>query len=158
MKNIIRRILREHNQEIIDRILDKINDVGYENLSDYEKSLLGKLSSGDSKFTSIEDDAIDLLKATYGKFNYEGFVEKTYGGRFTEKGYVFSNDDLELMMKLVISVNGGIRNTLYISTEIISTMDKFDFSDKELNDVIIKWLNETYPKFDFNKFKIRLLF
>ncbi len=158
MKELIRKILKESNEEMINKILDKINDIGYDNLSPYEKSLLGKLSAGDNEFVSVEDDVMNFLTKTYGEFIYEDFVEKTYGGRFTEKGYIFLNDDLELMMKLVLTVNGEIRNVLYIKTDIIHSLDQFDLTDDEMNQSIIEWLNKTYPQFNFNQFKIRLLF
>jgi hypothetical protein len=150
MKSLIRKILREGNQDIINQILDKINLVGYDNLSDYEKSLLGNVSYG--------DDVIQFLNDKYGEFAVDKFTEKTYGGKFIEKGYNFLNDDLDLMMKLVLTVNGEKRNVLYISNDIISSLGEFKLSGEEMDDLLIKWLNKTYPQFKFDLFKIRQLF
>ena len=157
MKNLIKKILVENNQRLIDDLLDKINLVGYDNLTKYEKSVLGSLSSGDNKFDSIEKDVIEFLNTEYGEFTVEVYTAKTFGSRFIEKGYVFLNDDMDLMMKLVETVNGDKRNVLYISNDMITSLKDFSLGDN-LTPLLVTWLNDTYPQFNFNTIDIRLLF
>jgi len=150
-------IITESQYELLNDLLDKINQVGYDNLTKYEKSVLGSLSSGDNKFDSIEKDVIEFLNNEYGEFIVEEYTEKTFGGRFIEKGYVFLNDDMDLMMKLVETVNGDKRNVLYISNDMITSLKDFSLGDN-LTPLLVTWLNDTYPQFNFNTIDIRLLF
>jgi hypothetical protein len=46
IKNLLREGLVNENTELINSILDKINDSGYDSLTDYEKSVLDKESKG----------------------------------------------------------------------------------------------------------------
>ena len=93
----------------------------------------------------------------YGEFTVEEYTAKTFGSRFIEKGYVFLNDDMDLMMKLVETVNGDKRNVLYISNDMITSLKDFSLGDN-LTPLLVTWLNDTYPQFNFNAIDIRLLF
>jgi len=158
MKNLIRKILKESNQEKINDVLDKINLVGYENLSDYEKSLLTRLSKNEYKYNSIEEEVIDWLDKHYGKFIVDEFTEKSFRV-FTNKGFNFFNEDLELMMKLVTQVDNRKDNTLYVDHSIFSDLSKeFNLDDEQEEEILKTWLNITYPTINFNNVKFSQLF
>jgi hypothetical protein len=158
MKNLIRKILKESNQEKINDVLDKINLVGYENLSDYEKSLLTRLSKDEYKYNSIEEEVIDWLDKHYGKFIVDEFTEKSFRV-FTNKGFNFFNEDLELMMKLVTQVDNRKDNTLYVDHSIFSDLSKeFNLDDEQEEEILKTWLNITYPTINFNNVKFSQLF
>jgi hypothetical protein len=158
IRDIIKKVLNENHQEKINAILDKINLVGFENLSDYEKSLLGKLSKDEYKYNSIDEEVIDWLDKRYGKFIVDEFTEKSFG-RFTNKGFNFLNDDLDLMMKLVVHVDDRRDNILYVHYSIFSELKKeFNLDDDQEEQILKMWLNKTYPNFNFNHVKISQLF
>lgn len=158
MRSLIKKILKETKQEFINDILDKINKVGYEGLTNYEKSLLDKLSTDKYNFSSIEDEVIDWLNNYYGEFIVDDFVEKSFG-RFLNKGFNFISNEMELMMKLVTKVNDRIDNTLYVNHDIYVELNKnFDLTQEEEVEILKKWLNQTYPNFDFDSYNFRLLF
>jgi len=158
MKNLIRKILKESNQEKINDVLDKINLVGYENLSDYEKSLLTRLSKDEYKYNSIEEEVIDWLDKHYGKFIVDEFTEKSFRV-FTNKGFNFFNEDLELMMKLVTQVDNRKDNTLYVDYSIFSDLsEEFNLDDEQEEEILKTWLNITYPTINFNNVKFSQLF
>ena len=158
IRDIIKKVLNENHQEKINDILDKINLVGFENLSDYEKSLLGKLSKDEYKYNSIDEEVIDWLDKRYGKFIVDEFTEKSFG-RFTNKGFNFLNDDLDLMMKLVVHVDDRRDNILYVHYSIFSELKKeFNLDDDQEEQILKMWLNKTYPNFNFNHVKISQLF
>jgi hypothetical protein len=158
MKNLIRKVLKESNQEKINDVLDKINLVGYENLSDYEKSLLTRLSKDEYKYNSIEEEVIDWLDKHYGKFIVDEFTEKSFRV-FTNKGFNFFNEDLELMMKLVTQVDNRKDNTLYVDHSIFSDLSKeFNLDDEQEEEILKTWLNITYPTINFNNVKFSQLF
>jgi len=58
MKDLIRKILKENNQEEIDRILDKINDVGMNSLTRSERMTL---SNSDVNNYSSNDELISSI-------------------------------------------------------------------------------------------------
>ncbi len=158
MENLIRKVLKESNQEKINDVLDKINLVGYDNLSHYEKSLLTRLSKDEYKYNSIEEEVIDWLDKHYGKFIVDEFTEKSFRV-FTNKGFNFFNEDLELMMKLVTQVDNRKDNTLYVDYSIFSDLSKeFNLDDEQEEEILKTWLNITYPTINFNNVKFSQLF
>lgn len=150
--------MKESGQGSIDKILDKINLVGYENLSNYEKSLLDRYSNDDYNYGSIEEEVVDWLNKTYGQFIVDEFIEKSFG-RFINKGFNFLSNDLMLMMKLVTKVGDRIENNLYVNHEIYNDFGKnFDLTEDEEMNILKQWLSKNHPEFDFDSYNFRLLF
>jgi hypothetical protein len=63
---LIRKLIIEssffHDQEIIDKILDKINDVGYENIDSSDKAILNNFSNDDEHIKEILKKMHDLTE------------------------------------------------------------------------------------------------
>jgi hypothetical protein len=144
IRDFIRTILLENQQEI-DRILDKINNVGYNDLTVYEKDVLNKSSAG--KFSSIDNDAIAWLNKFFGNLKSEKMTRNSFGREIEE--IVFFDDNMDTVMTLETKSKAvGITrksNVIYIDYIIWQKLQEyFGLEENQTKEVLKKWLSATY--------------
>lgn len=106
IKNSIRQYLNEQNS--IDVILDKINQLGIDSLTSFEKEVLSKSKLG----SNIENDTIIWLNSNYSNLHTIEEKRKSFGK--IKKYLVFLNDDMEMVFDYDVS-----EKKLYISYDDI---------------------------------------
>ena len=109
-KELIRDILKESlsEQKTIDSILDKINKVGIDNITNFEKEILSKAT----EYSEIENDTKKWLDSNYSDLHLFGEKRKSFGR--DKEFLVFLNDDMEMIFEYDKS-----NKTLYVSHEDI---------------------------------------
>jgi hypothetical protein len=144
----IKSILTE-NSKIVDEILDKINNVGYDNLSNFEKETLKKLSNNqyhDKKHTSIYDNMVDYLNDKYDDISiYE-----------TEN----NNKDVILILdkhaETLVEIYDRI---MYIDHQLYKDLiDEFDINKEDFKTIITKWLENRFNELNVTNKQISFMF
>ncbi len=130
-KELIRHILKESlsEQKTIDTILDKINKVGIDNLTNFEKEILSKAT----EYSEIEDDTIKWLDSNY--LDLDLFEEKRKSFGIDKEFILFLNDDMEMIFEYDKS-----NKTLYVSHEDIIKNLGEHFNKKSFK----KWFEINY--------------
>jgi hypothetical protein len=124
---IIRYSLNEQNA--IDTILDKINKVGFDNLTPFEKEILQK----SNKYSSVEDSTIDWLNSNYSNLNVVEEKRVSFGK--VKEYLIFMNDDMEMEFEYDKS-----NKALFISYYDIRTNVGEFFNENSFK----KWFKENY--------------
>ena len=125
--DIVRDILIE--QKTIDFILDKINKVGFDNLTNFEKEILSKAT----EHSEIENDTIKWLDSNY--LDLYLFEEKRSSFGVDKEFILFLNNDMEMIFEYNKS-----NKTLYVSYEDIIKNLGEHFDKKSFK----KWFEDNY--------------
>ncbi len=167
MKTLIKKLVREsleiHENEGIDRILDKISAYGINSLTPHEKAILDSSSTGE-KVVSPEKQAVRWLRQNFGQLNVDIFKKSGYGDDIY--GFEFTTDDDEPIMYLEAmkdTKEGGepLTNIRLVSKVFDKLINEFGLTNVQTDEVIKKWLTKQYlgklgKHFDiFSRFTIR---
>ncbi len=125
--DIVRDILIE--QKTIDVILDKINKVGFDNLTNFEKEILSKAT----EHSEIENDTIKWLDSNY--LDLYLFEEKRRSFGVDKEFILFLNNEMEMIFEYNKS-----NKTLYVSYEDIIKNLGEHFDKKSFK----KWFEDNY--------------
>jgi len=118
-----------NEQNTIDTILDKINKVGIDNLSDFEKNIL----STTKEYNNINGDTVEWLDSNYSNLHIFEEVRKSFGKL---KHYiVFVDDDMEMVFEYDKN-----DKKLYIPYEDIRKNLGEYFNER----VFIEWFKDKY--------------
>lgn len=118
-----------YEKNSIDNILDKINKVGYKNLTSFDKEILSKSETS----SNIEDDIIKWLNSNYSNLNI--FEEKRMSFGKVKEFIIFLDDDMEMQFEY-----DKTYKTLYISYDDIVKNLGENFNEKEFK----KWFKNNY--------------
>lgn len=125
--DIVRDILIE--QKTIDFILDKINKVGFDNLTNFEKEILSKAT----EHSEIENDTIKWLDSNY--LDLHLFEEKRSSFGVDKEFILFLNNDMDMIFEYDKS-----NKILYVSYEDIIKNLGEHFDKKSFK----KWFEDNY--------------
>jgi hypothetical protein len=125
--DIVRDILIE--QKTIDVILDKINKVGFDNLTNFEKEILSKAT----EHSEIENDTIKWLDSNY--LDLYLFEEKRRSFGVDKEFILFLNNEMEMIFEYNKS-----NKILYVSYEDIIKNLGEHFDKKSFK----KWFEDNY--------------
>jgi hypothetical protein len=138
MKNLIRKILKEHNQEEIDRILDKINEKGIDSLTSKEKKVLSNI---DNEEDVEEEEDGDDLSGTFKE------LEKVFKTMESQK--LTYNSSRELLQKIKDVIKNiyhytisDIENSIQIGELKLNNMDDVYKQHEFFNNEVGYYLDE----------------
>jgi hypothetical protein len=131
LKKIITTTVREclNEQNTVDTILDKINKVGIDKLTSFEREILQK----STQYSNIDDSTVNWLNSNYSNLNV--FEEKRNSFGRVKEYLVFMNDDMDMEFEYDKS-----NKKLYISYDDIRNNLGELFNEKSFK----KWFSETY--------------
>lgn len=140
------------SSNIIDSILDKINDIGYDSLSSKEKDVLNNLSQLNTN-SIVETEAINWLNNDYSNLER---VEGTRNsiGRVITSEFFMKDEVIYMELEKTIRTLGVERksNTMYIDAEIWKHLLKFGLTEDESIELLKIWLVDCYS-IDVTKIK-----